>query len=273
MARFSSLASRVAVAVPGIGAFVAVAFLNNNILTAAFFAAVAFLAGMEALRLVDGESGFSVKLLAGILTGGASLSVMFLNAAVSLVTVLIPGIVISAVWIMTARVKSARMRMGGITALSVLIALGIGLLARLRLDYTSGWVIFIPLLSCWIGDSFAYFAGSAFGRHKLAPRVSPAKSWEGLGAGIVGSVAGSLAAGSAGAGYSLLSMGLVGFIAGLAGVLGDLLESAMKRDAGIKDSGSLLPGHGGILDRFDSLFLSAPVVWLMLVLLPKIGLH
>ncbi|MBD3278946.1 MAG: hypothetical protein GF388_11660 [Candidatus Aegiribacteria sp.] len=271
MAHFSSLASRVAVAIPGIGVFVAVALVNNDILTASVFFIVAFTAGMEALRLTDGESGLSMRLLSGLLAGGASLSVMFLSTTVSMVTILMPGILLSAVWIMKEEVGSARMRMGGITALTVLIALGTGLLARLRMDYDSGWVFFIPLFSCWAGDSFAYFAGSAFGRHKMAPRVSPAKSWEGLAAGLTGSVAGSLAAGSAGAGYSMLSMGAVGLFAGVAGILGDLMESAMKRDAGVKDSGAILPGHGGILDRFDSLLLSAPAVWLMLILISEFG--
>lgn len=273
MAPFRSLASRVAVAVPGIGVFVLVAILNIDSLTAAVFSVIAFLAGMEALRLMDEEAAFHLRLLAGLLACGASLSVMLLDPAISLVMILIPGILISAVWILGEKTEMARMRMGGITALTILIALGIGLLARLRLDYDSGWIFFVPLFSCWAGDSFAYFAGSLFGSHKMAPKVSPAKSWEGLAAGMAGSVAGSLAAGSAGAGYSFLSMTVVGLAAGLAGVLGDLMESAMKRDAGIKDTGSLLPGHGGILDRFDSLFLSAPIVWLLLILLPEIGLH
>jgi phosphatidate cytidylyltransferase len=123
-------------------------------------------------------------------------------------------------------------------------------------------LLFVILtVSC---DTFAYFAGIAFGKHLLAPGISPKKTWEGLG----GSAVACLAAGAIG--LPLLLHGrlwqglLLGAAAVAASTLGDLTESMMKRDLQIKDMGSLLPGHGGFLDRIDSLLMMAPVVWLLL---------
>ena len=124
----------------------------------------------------------------------------------------------------------------------------------------------------WAGDTVAYFVGRAFGRHLLAPKLSPKKTWEGSVGGMVGSLAIAYA-------FSywikiplghLLAMGGVGNVAGQ---MGDLLESAYKRSAGVKDSGGLLPGHGGILDRIDALILCIPVIWYYLVLVnpPVVG--
>jgi phosphatidate cytidylyltransferase len=116
----------------------------------------------------------------------------------------------------------------------------------------------------WAGDTVAYFVGRGIGKHLLAPRLSPKKTWEGSVGGMVGSLAVAYA-------FSywikiplghLLAMGAIGNVAGQ---MGDLLESAYKRSAGVKDSGGLLPGHGGILDRIDALILCIPVIWYYLV--------
>ncbi|HUA85652.1 MAG TPA: phosphatidate cytidylyltransferase [Bryobacteraceae bacterium] len=128
----------------------------------------------------------------------------------------------------------------------------------------ANWLMFALLLS-WAGDTAALYVGKAFGRHALAPRVSPAKTWE----GAVGSVAGGIVAGVAYAHYLIPSAPLaqvIGFAAAgnIAGQIGDLCESAMKRGAGVKDSGTTLPGHGGWLDRIDSSLFSVPVVYALL---------
>jgi phosphatidate cytidylyltransferase len=121
-------------------------------------------------------------------------------------------------------------------------------------------LLLFALVITWVGDTAAYFVGRAIGRRALAPRLSPKKTWE----GSVASFLGSLLVGAAFGRWLyapldvLLAMAAVGNIAGQAG---DLLESAYKRSAGIKDSGTLLPGHGGILDRIDALILAIPVVW------------
>jgi phosphatidate cytidylyltransferase len=118
----------------------------------------------------------------------------------------------------------------------------------------------------WVGDSAAYFVGRSFGKYKLAPHLSPNKTWE----GTVASFLGSLIVAVVFARFMtvplphLLGMAAVGNVAGQ---VGDLLESAYKRSAGIKDSGSLLPGHGGVLDRIDALILAIPVVWYYWILI------
>jgi phosphatidate cytidylyltransferase len=121
-------------------------------------------------------------------------------------------------------------------------------------------LLMFVLVITWVGDSAAYFVGRAMGKHPLAPVLSPKKSWE----GTIASILGALLVAIVFARFltvplpHLLAMASVGNVAGQAG---DLLESAYKRSAGVKDSGSLLPGHGGVLDRIDALILAIPVVW------------
>jgi phosphatidate cytidylyltransferase len=117
----------------------------------------------------------------------------------------------------------------------------------------------------WACDILAYLVGVAFGRHKLAPRVSPKKTIEGAVGGVLGAVAASAAAVVLFADFLTLRQGLLlGLTCGVAGQAGDLFESLLKRDAGLKDTATLLPGHGGILDRFDSLLFNAPLVYWLL---------
>lgn len=271
MKSFQSLASRVAVAVPGIGLFVLIALLDIPFLTVAFLSLISALCAAEAISLIKPGSGPITNSVYAALIAGSTVAVALLAPILSITLILVPGAIISIVWIFSDGVEHARRKTAGITGMSVVLALGFGLLARLRLDFESSWVLFIPLLICWFGDSLAYFAGSAFGRHKMAPLISPAKSWEGFSAGIAGAVGGSVLAGSAGAGFSIFAMVITGAAGGLAAVAGDLLESAMKRDAGVKDTGSLLRGHGGLLDRFDSILAVVPVVWILLLLLSDAG--
>ena len=132
-------------------------------------------------------------------------------------------------------------------------------------------VVALPLAATWIGDGAAYFAGSAWGKKKLFPSVSPGKSW-------VGAWAGTAGAGTAGAiwflvvrpflpGLPLPGVGVaagVGAILGMAAIMGDLVESLLKREAGMKDSGRLFPGHGGVLDRLDALAFTLPTAYVVL---------
>lgn len=125
----------------------------------------------------------------------------------------------------------------------------------------SHWLFFALALN-WFGDSVAYYVGRAFGKHPLAPIVSPKKSWE----GSIGAVAGSVIFGVIYMGYFQPQVApwkiiVIALVANVAGQLGDLAESAMKRGAGVKDSGHILPGHGGLLDRVDSSLFAVPVVY------------
>jgi phosphatidate cytidylyltransferase len=120
--------------------------------------------------------------------------------------------------------------------------------------------------SVWVNDTFAYLIGSSFGRHRMAPKVSPKKSWEGFIAGTIFTTGVWVAvAYIADTGISLVWLVLVGLAASVAAVVGDLAESRLKREASVKDSGTLLPGHGGFLDRFDSMILVSIVTYYMLI--------
>jgi phosphatidate cytidylyltransferase len=125
------------------------------------------------------------------------------------------------------------------------------------------WIMLFVAVCIWSTDTFAYFTGKAIGKHKLAPKLSPGKTIE----GVLGGLLGAMVAGFFFARWIQLppSAGIgVGLIAGVLGPLGDLFESAMKRELGLKDFGKLMPGHGGALDRFDSLLFAAPAAYLFL---------
>lgn len=122
------------------------------------------------------------------------------------------------------------------------------------------------MLSLWANDAVAYLVGSRIGSHKLAPRISPNKSWEGFWAGLVGSVAVWVVlalAGVANIGVPLAAV--IGLVVGIVGVVGDLFESRIKRGVGVKDSGNLIPGHGGLLDRSDSLLFGSIAAYILLL--------
>jgi phosphatidate cytidylyltransferase len=133
-------------------------------------------------------------------------------------------------------------------------------------------LLLIALLPLWVGDSLAYFVGKAIGKHKLAPSISPNKTWEGAIANLVGCLAAAYAIGS----WLQLPVAAsiaVGLTTGMIGQVGDLLQSRIKRLANVKDSGSILPGHGGVLDRLDSFLFSAYPSLLALWLLAPEAFH
>jgi phosphatidate cytidylyltransferase len=163
------------------------------------------------------------------------------------------------------------------------IALPLAFLVQIREQWSGAFMLLYLLLVVWAGDILAYFLGKAFGRSTMAPRISPKKTWVGAVASLIASV---------GVGYlllhyavpissTLLRWGLIErrdgvfgppwqqkgpiilltFVLNVAAQLGDLVESLIKRGAGVKDSGSILPGHGGMLDRIDALLFAAPVLW------------
>lgn len=137
---------------------------------------------------------------------------------------------------------------------------------KATIDYEENFYITLSLfVGVWICDSAAYFVGSKFGKHKLFPRVSPKKSWEGAIAGLILAIGVFYVFGSFF--YSLLSLRqslVLGLIVGVIGQIGDLCESLIKRDSNIKDSSSIIPGHGGVLDRFDSLLFVFPAAYFYL---------
>lgn len=141
--------------------------------------------------------------------------------------------------------------------------LGLAPVAALRMRPDGlQWVI-AALVITWANDTCAYFAGRFLGKHKMAPTVSPNKTWEGFAGGLVGSVAGMFVARAiAFPGLTAVDCWALGLAGGVLGPLGDLCESKLKRGYQIKDSGRIIPGHGGLLDRVDALLFNAPAVYL-----------
>ena len=163
------------------------------------------------------------------------------------------------------------------------IALPMGMLVQLRQQWAGAFYLLYLLLVVWAGDIFAYFVGKSIGRHLMSPRISPKKTWEGAVASVVASVAvgWTLFHYALPLSEALLRVGLIQrrdgmfgleqpamgpvivltIVLNIAAQLGDLAESLIKRGAGVKDSGALLPGHGGMLDRIDAMLFAAPVLW------------
>ena len=133
-------------------------------------------------------------------------------------------------------------------------------LAMVRLEPL---VVLLVLLLVWIADTAAYFVGRAWGRRKLAPAISPGKTWEGAGGGLIGAALYAIILAFFTDLGAWLALVVTALLLGMASIVGDLFESAVKRQAGVKDSGSLLPGHGGILDRIDSATAALPLAALV----------
>jgi phosphatidate cytidylyltransferase len=161
----------------------------------------------------------------------------------------------------TATVPAAALTLLGATYLG---ALG-GTIAGLRLlepQVVAPWRLVLLLAIIMGADTAAFFVGSAMGRRKLAPGISPGKTIEGAAGGLLGGVLAALGVWAAGLpGVPGWHAGLLGCVVAILGMLGDLLESLLKRWAGVKDSGRLFPGHGGMLDRLDSLLFGAPILY------------
>ncbi len=131
-------------------------------------------------------------------------------------------------------------------------------------DMNPHWLMFALVVN-WAGDTGAYYVGRRFGRHKMAPAISPGKSWEGAAASVAAAVLfGAVYLPLAIKGTSVLAAILISVGANVAGQVGDLAESAIKRSADVKDSGTMLPGHGGMLDRLDSSLFAMPALYAML---------
>lgn len=163
----------------------------------------------------------------------------------------------------------------------IYIAYPLALIPHIRaMDGGAPLLIFLMLV-VWTGDSVALYTGKAWGKNKMAPRLSPGKTWEGAAGSLAGSLIITLVLIGLDEYFSSRSLTwlhinlswwvllLVAAVVNIAAQVGDLMESAIKRGSGVKDSGAMLPGHGGILDRIDALLIAAPVFWYLLMLLQK----
>ena len=154
------------------------------------------------------------------------------------------------------------------TAVAVLATMYVGMLGgsliRLRNDFAEGpRLVGFLFLVVWLGDAGAYYTGKNFGKHKLSPRISPKKTIEGLAGGVITSVIAAVIIHFTFLDeVPLIHAAIMGAILSVAGVIGDLAESLWKRSAAVKDSGTLIPGHGGFLDRLDSILYTAPILYI-----------
>ncbi len=210
----------------------------------------------EYLRLAAGH-GYLTMPVAGYTAGVLMLVPLPAPSAVQL-----PLIFAVAALAMALRHEDLKLALGsaGAFVLGVLYVFGAWSSALSLRQASAHWLLFAVAIN-WVGDVAAFYAGRAFGKHKLAPVVSPGKSWE----GAVASMAGALVFAIFYLGWALPEVPLwqrllFGAAGNVAGQVGDLAESALKRGAGVKDSGTMLPGHGGWLDRLDSSLFSMPVV-------------
>jgi phosphatidate cytidylyltransferase len=237
-----------------------------------FVAAVAALAAWEFLGLAE-KAGASPPRVAVLV---ALLALFAVNFEWPDRTVAIFGILSLALLVYCTFLRPVEQVMGDASAsIFCLLYIGFTLIALPTLHEEANGPSLVAFLLCvvWVGDTAAYYVGRAWGRHKLAPKLSPNKTWE----GALGSVAGSLLAAGGLLGlaelleqwdsFKLSYPGdfwywlVLAVVVNAAAQVGDLAESALKRSAGVKDSGTLLPGHGGVLDRIDALLLAAPVLW------------
>ena len=269
---------RILVAVIGIPLLLLVLCWAPHWATAALLAALGVIGAHELLAAVSGaEKTKSLWVLAGFMAVCTVFSTYAgMEAYKGTVLVAVPWLLCASVVLLFllavrwfGREKAVAFQdvcavlLGGVA-----IPLAMSCLLRLRLMEFGGGLVLMPLVAAFMSDSAALFTGMACGKHKLAPKASPKKTVEGAVGGLVGGIVGMVL-------FRIvfffvtvqaLSIGwcmVIGLVGAFMGQLGDLSFSVIKRQCGIKDYGRLLPGHGGVLDRFDSVIFAAPVVWMI----------
>lgn len=241
--------------------------------------AVAVLMGTREMTLLGRKMGFRPSWVAGTLVGWAFLVHFFLLGlpgpavdAFPLWFVLAAGAVVIhfGALLLDADLAKALPSQAVTWMGALVLGVGLGFQQKLfmfndtTLTNTGGRLVLALYIITWFGDSAAYFVGSSLGRHKLAPHVSPKKTWEGLAGNYFGNVGGAfLMKALVCTQWSAVDAVAIGLLLGTVGQMGDLVESTWKRSAGVKDSdmGFSIPGHGGMLDRVDSLVFTAPALY------------
>lgn len=241
--------------------------LASDVTTMVMVAVLAGICANEFYYMLRSDAKLPNELLGVIAAVAYPVSVFFagMNGALVVTVAFLMALLIWYVFWMRARVSDVGVSFLGGAYCGMLLS-GL-LIVRMALpDLWGGVLAVLVQLSVWANDAFAYLIGSRFGKHKLAPRTSPKKSWEGLIAGLVGSmIMWGLMTLIPGVEMPMPFALVFGVVCGLSGVLGDLAESRIKRNSGFKDSGTIMPGHGGLLDRCDSLFLVSATSAILLV--------
>lgn len=274
----SELTRRALFAVPAAGGFLWVTWLGGAAFNA-MFALFAVLVVLEMGRLFErlGPSSRLPRAISLVLAA-AVLAVPLLGLPVPLWSLLAALAAAMVLYPLTSGTRWSTPATTLLTGLYAPVAFTLFMDLRASGAATEGFFVLLAVfMSIWGNDVFAYLGGKTFGRHKLAPRISPGKTWEGVASGLFGAAAGFAIALWAWSRSPLADAGLT--LAGGAGLpalwpliplvsvfgpVGDLMESRLKRLSGVKDSSHLLPGHGGFFDRFDAALLCSPVVWIYL---------
>jgi phosphatidate cytidylyltransferase len=219
--------------------------------------------------------GSNPMVIPGIITGVILFLTFFLiryAGADSRILLLVPASVLALMILPMFRQKDQPIGSASVTFLGILyVSLPITVFNFLTYHpYTVGFnyqVVLFLFMILWLNDTGAYITGKLIGRHKMFPRISPKKSWEGLAGGLLMAVLATWLSRPLFPDIPVLHLWILCPVIVISGTLGDLVESTWKRAAGVKDSGKLMPGHGGILDRFDSLIFAAPASYLVITLL------
>ncbi len=228
---------------------------------------VALLAAREFLGAVAKESHAIFRLSGLVLTATLPLVIFFRGLDLVAPYLVASILVLFVVAIFTSR-EAGGILHPAIAALASIVYIGLtlGFIVSLAGLNEGRWWMLLSLIVVWTNDTFAYYTGKNLGRHKLCPTVSPGKTIEGAVGGLIGAVIAAPAfTYFAGLDASFTYLALVGLLLGIIAVLGDLVESAIKRSIGIKDSGGIIPGHGGVLDRIDSLLFVVPALYYLIV--------
>ena len=244
-----------------------ICILVNDVTTLVLLAATAGISAGEFYYMLRSDAKLPNELLGIIAAILYPVSVFFLGLTGALMVSvgLLVALIAWYVFWMRARVPDVGVSFFGAAYTGLLLS-GL-MLVRMSLPDPWGGVLVLGIfLSVWANDTFAYLVGRKLGKHKLAPRTSPKKSWEGFFAGLVGSmVIWYVLTFIPGVTMDVVQALFFGLACGLMGVLGDLAESRIKRHSGFKDSGTIMPGHGGLLDRTDSLFLVSVTSAILLI--------
>ncbi|MFD4292737.1 phosphatidate cytidylyltransferase [Rhodococcus sp. NPDC058505] len=255
----------------GLGALVIASLLFVPMVWFGIVAAAMAIATWEVAKRLR-ESDVSVPLIPLLLGGQATIWLGWPYGTTGVLAGFAGTVLVCMVWRLLAQgLRSAPRNYLRDTAITTFVAAWIPLLAAfatLMVTHEGGnrWV-FVFMIGVVCSDVGGYTAGVLFGKHPMVPAISPKKSWEGLGGSLLFAIIGSLATVTLILDANPFIGVLLGVVLVLTGTLGDLIESQVKRDLGIKDMGTLLPGHGGIMDRLDSLLPSAFVTWLVLTAL------
>ena len=258
----SGTALRVATVIPLIPIIVWMMFAGPRWVWQTFILAAIAIGGYELMAM-------KVPSSRGLRSWGSMTSVLFAytlmfttsaSAVYGAVLIIILG---SMAWslLQDDPLHNASVRVGWLLGTPIYVGGTLAAVALVRdFDPTGAWVLLTMVLA-WGSDTSAYFVGRKFGKTKLAPRISPKKTLEGSAGGLAASVVGAVIMSFFLPGLGPIDAVALGILAGAAGQAGDLLMSVLKRSSGVKDSGGILPGHGGILDRADALAFTAPATW------------